>query len=84
MARYLNATWLSQSWQIFGEFADFQDNFNPEVGFLPRRGIRTTKLHLEWNPRPDRWGLRVLSPMYKHPLYDGPTESACNPGATTS
>ena len=64
MARYLNATWVSQSWQIFGEFADFQDNFNPEVGFLPRRGIRTTKLHLEWNPRPDRWGLRVLSPMY--------------------
>ena len=64
MARYLNATWVSQSWQIFGEFADFQDNFNPEVGFLPRRGIRTTKLHLEWNPRPDSWGLRVLSPMY--------------------
>ena len=64
MARYLNATWVSQSWQIFGEFADFQDNFNPEVGFLPRRGIRTTKLHFEWNPRPDIWGLRVLSPMY--------------------
>ena len=64
MAGYLNATWLSQSWRIFGEFGDVQDNFNPEVGFLPRRGIRTTKLHLEWNPRPDRWGLRVLSPMY--------------------
>ncbi len=64
MAGYLNATWLSQSWRIYGEFGDLQDNFNPEVGFLPRRGIRTTKLHVEWNPRPDRWGIRMLSPMY--------------------
>ena len=64
MAGYLNATWLSQNWRIYGEFADFQDNFNPEVGFLPRRGIRTTKLHMEWNPRPDQWGIRVIRPMY--------------------
>lgn len=64
MAGYLNATWLSQSWRIYGEFGDLQDNFNPEVGFLPRRGIRTTKLRVEWNPRPDRWGIRMLSPMY--------------------
>ena len=64
MAGYLNATWLSQSWRIYGEFGDLQDNFNPEVGFLPRRGIRTTKLHVQWNPRPDRWGIRMLSPMY--------------------
>jgi len=64
MAGYLNATWLSQNWRFYGEFADFQDNFNPEVGFLPRRGIRTTKLHMEWNPRPDQWGIRVIRPMY--------------------
>ncbi len=62
-ASYLNATWLDQAWRIYGEFADFGDNFNPEVGFLPRRGIRLSKLHVERNPRPDRLGIRVLQPM---------------------
>ncbi len=60
---YLNATWLDQAWRIYGEFADFGDNFNPEVGFLPRRGIRLTKLHFERDPRPDVLGIRVMSPM---------------------
>lgn len=60
---YLNATWLDDRWRVYGEYAGFGDDFNPETGFLPRRGIRTTKLHLERNPRPGRWGLRVLSPM---------------------
>ena len=62
-ASYLNATWLDQNWRIYGEFADFGDNFNPEVGFLPRRGIRHSRLHFEGNPRPDRLGIRVLEPM---------------------
>ena len=60
---YLNATWLDTRWRIYGEFASFGDDFNPEVGFLPRAGIRVSKLHLERNPRPGRWGVRVLSPM---------------------
>ena len=60
---YLNATWLDTSWRIYGEFVDFDENFNPEVGFLPRNGIRSTKLHLERTPRPGRYGIRMLSPM---------------------
>ena len=63
MGSYVNATWLDTKWRIYGEFVDFEDNFNPEVGFLPRRGITTTRLHLERNPRPERWGIRMLSPM---------------------
>lgn len=63
LGSYLNATWLNTDWRIYGEYVDFDNNFNPEVGFLPRRGIRTTKLHLERNPRPGRWGIRVLRPM---------------------
>lgn len=63
MGAYVNATWLDRDWRIYGEYVDLENDFNPEVGFLPRAGIRTTKLHLERNPRPDRWGIRVLSPM---------------------
>ena len=60
---YLNATWLDDRWRVYGEFASFGDDFNPEVGFLPRAGIRVSKLHLERSPRPGRWGVRVMSPM---------------------
>jgi len=63
MGAYVNATWLDQDWRIYGEYADLENDFNPEVGFLPRAGIRSTRLHMERNPRPDRWGIRVLSPM---------------------
>ena len=63
-AGYLNVTWLSEGWRIYGEHADFGDDFNPEVGFLPRRGIRQSKVHFEHNPRPDFLGIRSMSPMY--------------------
>ena len=63
MGGYLNATWRDSKWRVYGEISDLQDNFNPEVGFIPRRGIQTKKIHFERNPRPDRWGIRVLEPM---------------------
>ena len=60
---FLNATWRDSSWRVYGEMSDLQDNFNPEVGFVPRRGIQVKKVHFERNPRPDRFGIRVLEPM---------------------
>jgi hypothetical protein len=60
---YLRAGWLSRSWNIFGEHGSLQDNFNAEVGFVPRTGIRTSKFHFEHNPRPGRFGIRVMEPM---------------------
>ena len=70
MGSYLNATWLDRNWRLYTEFADFEDNFNPEVGFLPRNGIRMYKAHIERNPRPDWLGIRVLSPMVNYTHYD--------------
>jgi hypothetical protein len=61
---YVNVTWLDQNWRLFGEYADFQDDFNPEVGYLPRTGIRTSKIHLEGTPRPGILGIRDMSPMW--------------------
>ena len=60
---YLNATWRDSSWRVYGEISDLQDNFDPEVGFVPRQGIQSKKIHFEYNPRPDRFGIRVLEPM---------------------
>jgi TolB-like protein len=64
MAGYFRGTWLSPSSHFYGEYTDLQDNFNAEVGFVPRVGIRTSKFHAEWNPRPGKWNIRMLDPMW--------------------
>jgi hypothetical protein len=59
----MNANWTSPSWRIYGEYTDIQDHFNAEVGFVPRVGIRRSKAHVEWNPRPGRFNIRRMDPM---------------------
>ena len=62
-AFHARALLLNTKWQSFAEYTDIQDHFNAEVGFVPRVGIRTTKLHIERNPRPGNW-IRVMEPMF--------------------
>jgi hypothetical protein len=62
MAFHARVLFLNPKWQTFGEFTEIGENFNDEVGFVPRRGIRTTKIHLERNPRPGGM-IRVMEPM---------------------
>jgi len=62
-AFHARALFLNTKWQTFAEYTDIQDNFNAEVGFVPRTGIRTTKVHIERNPRPGGW-IRVMEPMF--------------------
>jgi hypothetical protein len=64
MGGHFRAGWLNQRWNLYVEHTDLDDEFNAEVGFVPRTGIRTSKLHLERTPRPGRWGVRVLEPMW--------------------
>ncbi len=61
-AFHARALFLNNKWQSYGEYTDIDENFNAEVGFVPRRGIRTTKVHLERNPRPGGL-IRVMEPM---------------------
>ena len=61
-AFHARALFLNTRWNTFAEYTDIQDNFNAEVGFVPRTGIRTTKVHVERNPRPGNW-IRVMDPM---------------------
>ncbi len=65
MAGHLRAGWLDESWRIYGEYTDLGDNFNPEVGFVERVGIKRSKFHFEANPRPERWGIRMMEPMWQ-------------------
>ena len=63
MMGHMMVMWMSPSARIYSEFTDIQDRFNAEVGFVPRIGIRRSKLHGQWNPRPGRWGIRSMDPM---------------------
>jgi len=56
-AAFQNSRWNSEL-----EFTDIDDNFNAEAGFVPRTGIKTTRLHIERNPRPGGL-IRVMEPM---------------------
>ena len=63
MMGHVQLSWLSPGYRIYSEYTDIQDNFNAEVGFVPRIGIRRSKLHGQWNPRPGKWGIRSMDPM---------------------
>jgi hypothetical protein len=60
---FSRAAFLDSRWNAYAEYTDLQDNFNAEVGFVPRVGIRTSKVHVERNPRPNKYGIRLLEPM---------------------
>lgn len=64
LAGHIRAGWLDQSWRIYAEYENFGNNFNPEVGFVPWVGIRRQKIHFERNPRPEKWGIRMMEPMW--------------------
>ena len=61
-AFHTRAMFLNDRWNTYAEFTDIEDNFNAEVGFVPRTGIRTSTVHVERNPRPGGF-IRVMEPM---------------------
>jgi hypothetical protein len=50
-------------WQVSGGFSQVGENFNPEVGFLPRRGYRRPEFRVFFQPQPKRWPwIRRIAP----------------------
>ena len=48
----ISGQWDDGFLQIRGFFADVGENFNPEVGFVPRHGVRIYQYNLSLRPRP--------------------------------
>ena len=48
----VSGQWDDGFLQIRGLFADVGENFNPEVGFVPRQGVRIYQYNLGLRPRP--------------------------------
>ena len=51
------------AWNVWLNYLDVGDNFNAEVGFVQRRGVKTTKAYFSPTPRPGVAGIRMLGPM---------------------
>ena len=64
MSYYGRIAYRDPYWNVWLNYLDVQDNFNAEVGFVQRRGIRTTKFYFSPTPRPGRANIRIMEPMY--------------------
>ena len=61
---YGRVAYRDPAWNMWLNYLDVQDNFNAEVGFVQRRGIRTAKAHFSPTPRPGRASIRFMEPMF--------------------
>jgi hypothetical protein len=59
-------------WQLSGGFSQVGDNFNPEVGFLPRRGYRRPEFRVFFQPQPKQveW-IRRIAPHVSYNSFWG-------------
>ncbi|MFG1691379.1 hydrolase, partial [Gemmatimonadota bacterium] len=70
-ALHLNAAWDSRGGRGFVTYREMGPDFNPEMGFIPRRGYRTWDALVLKNFRPESisW-LREIRPHAHYTVYD--------------
>jgi hypothetical protein len=57
------AGYQSNLWRLNANYTDIQDNFNPEVGFVQRRG-RKPQFRIFFNPSPETGPIKRWNPHY--------------------
>ena len=70
-AAKLRFKWVSDNWDIYGYYFDIHENFNAEMGFVKRTGIRHAQIHTSFTPEPNIPGVRRLNP---HIRFDYTTD----------
>ena len=63
----VSGNWSSRSWSVTAQTREIGEGFNPEVGFLPRRGYRYYQYHMMHTVRPT-W-LREIRPHVSYFTY---------------
>ena len=66
-ALYLGGTWRNRDLRLEGLYMDIDENFNPEVGFIQRDGIRRINAQMRYSPRLGKFGVRQI---YTGPEFD--------------
>ena len=59
-AGYVDFLYNDDLWILYASQNSVQDNFNPEIGFFPRTGIRKTQFNINFSPRPGIFDIRQL------------------------
>ena len=71
--------WSGAIWSVEGGYVEIGERFEPEMGFLRRRGVRRYNGEVEYQPRPDVPWLRNLNFEVEAEIFtlrDGTTESS--------
>ena len=53
IANDFSFTWTGPKLEVEGKYLSIEDNFNPEVGFVPRVGMRKSRGKFAFKPRPE-------------------------------
>ncbi|OGU56474.1 MAG: hypothetical protein A2V66_05760, partial [Ignavibacteria bacterium RBG_13_36_8] len=61
LAFYGDFIYMDDLWTILFSQNSIQDNFNPEMGFAPRTGVRKTQINFGISPRPGILSIRQLT-----------------------
>ena len=64
---YLGSTWRNRDFRVEGSYTDIDENFNPDVGFIRREGIRRINGQMRYSPRLGRFRIRQI---YTGPEFD--------------
>jgi Domain of unknown function (DUF5916)/Carbohydrate family 9 binding domain-like len=64
MSFYSRIAYRDPAWNVWLNYLDVEENFNAEVGFVQRTGVKTTKTYISRTPRPGKYHIRVMDPMF--------------------
>jgi hypothetical protein len=53
-------TYPNDRWDMWFDWKQIGERFQPALGFVPRTGIRKNSARIAFQPRPQRWGIRQL------------------------
>ena len=59
-AFYFGANWRTNLFQLDGSYTDIGEDFNPEVGFVLREGVRRIQGFAQYTPWPRKFGIREI------------------------
>ncbi len=65
----VGAKWADDFWDIGFDYAEIDEDFRAEVGFLQRVGIRRYEPALYFSPRPQFWGIRQWRMGVRYPHF---------------
>ena len=59
-AFFIGGDWRTNLFRLNGSYTDIGEDFNPEVGYIQRSGVRRFRGDASYTPWPDKFGIREI------------------------